>query len=296
LPRLVHIINPTNVSESSDLYKAQPITVESILNAKHFCKTSSEIQLAYTHFEEEHIQLQQPFKKLSYLSNSIHNILINANGNKLPLLAEILEKTAEMQADYIIYTNIDIGLMPHFYDDVLNRVSQGHDALVINRRRISKRYFENKPLSDMYADIGFSHPGFDCFVFHKDLLQKFVMDGIVIGIPFVEATLVYNISAFAQNPAFIADKHLTFHIGLDVMPQRNKTYYKHNRGLFFNKILPALYPKLSIKKLPYASLPFPVRAIKWILNPVMFTRLFVLLELKSLSGMIQELRWRMLQR
>lgn len=294
--RLVHIINPTNVSQSTDLYKAQPITIESILKAKEFCKESDSVFLKYTHFVEEQIHLPKPFENLSFLSSSIHDILEESQGAKLPLLAEILNKAADVDADYVVYTNMDIGLLPHFYDYIVEYLSLGHDAIVINRRRLSKKYFEDTSLAQMYSDIGFSHPGFDCFVIHKRLIGTFDMADICIGIPFVEATLLYNIAAHANNPLYIADGHLTFHIGLDVMPPRHKLYYQHNRTVFFKKILPKLLPKLNIKKLPYAALPLPLRAIKWMLNPTMFTRLYVLLELKSMSAYLNEIRWRILQR
>jgi hypothetical protein len=296
LLRLVHIINPTNVSESSDLYKAQSITIQSIDKAKSFSRFFDQIELVYTHFSEEKVQLPSHFKQLAHLNNSIHDFHEDGVGKKLPLIGEILSKVKTCQPTYVVYTNMDIVLMPHFYDTLFGYIALGHDAVVINRRRISSSFIHEKDLSEMYAEIGFSHPGFDCFAFHVNLIDKFITGNICVGIPFVEATLVYNISAFAQNPLYVDDKHLTFHIGLEVMPPRNKTYYKHNRSEFFNNILPKLYPQLSIKKLPYAALPFPIRAIKWVLNPTMFTRLFILLELKSFLSILHEIRWRILQR
>jgi hypothetical protein len=38
-PRILHIINPVKVSEQSDLFFAQPITFESLKNAKNYSKS-----------------------------------------------------------------------------------------------------------------------------------------------------------------------------------------------------------------------------------------------------------------
>jgi hypothetical protein len=195
---------------------------------------------------------------------------------------------------------MDIAVMPFFYDTVFSYLEKGHDALVINRRRLAHTYSRTEELPLMYADLGKSHPGFDCFVFKRELLDRFILNDICIGISFLEATLVHNIFSFAENPLYIPGAHLTFHIGMDVLVPRNNAYYTHNRKIFFGKVYPQLKPHFSLKKFPYGSLPLPKRAIKWMLNPSLFTRNYLNLENKHfwqrIKTRLDEIRWRILQR
>src|SRR5690606_1323553 len=187
---------------------------------------------------------------------------------KLPLISDILEKAHEISdADYIIYTNADIILLPYFYDAVFEYIADGYDAFAINRRRISKKFLNTQNLNLVFAETGKSHPGFDCFVFKRSLIPKFILENICIGIPFLEATLLYNLVAFSENFKLFDDKHLTIHIGMDVMPKRDPEYYLYNRKEFFLKILPQLKELLKAENMPYAMLPLCKRMMKTGLNP-----------------------------
>jgi hypothetical protein len=299
--RVAHIVNPVKVNENSDLFMAQPITFESILNAKKYSNNTANIELYTTQFEEDKSIIPSGFKQLSNLERSVLDVNIDLKGKKLPLIADILSKLNEAEShDYIIFTNMDIALMPHFYDAVFALIEKGHDALVINRRRLSHSYSKIEELPLMFADLGKSHPGFDCFVFKASLLEKFILDEICVGISFLEATLVHNIFSFAENPLYIPDGHFTFHIGMDVLVPRNNAFYKHNRNAFFSKIQPQLKPHFDLKKFPYNGLPLPKRALKWMLNPSLFTRNYLQLEGKNFfqrtKARLDEIRWRILQR
>lgn len=299
--KIAHIINPVKVTETSDLYNAQPITFKSMIEAKKYAANDKQILLYTTQFEEDKEIIPDGFKILTNLTKSILDINPKYKGKKLPFIRDILEKLNEVDdADYYIYTNVDIALMPYFYDVVINYINAGHDAIIINRRRLNNQYSSPNELQLMYADLGKSHPGFDCFIFKKELLNKFVLGNICVGIPFLEATLVHNLVAFAKNPLFAADKHLTFHIGMEVMPKIHKPYYIHNRTDFFENIYPKLQAFFTLQKFPYAALPIYKRAIKWMLNPSIFTLNYIDLETKNIFDkikvMLNEIRWRILQR
>lgn len=299
--RITHIINPVKVTESSDLYKSQPITFTTMLRAKKYAEDVCKICLCTTQYEEDKEIIPHGFVVLSNLTRSVYDINPELKGKKLPLIVDIFDKISESpDFDYCIYTNSDIALMPYFYDVVHQYVLKGHDAIVINRRRLQKNYGDETSLDMMYADLGKSHPGFDCFVMKKDLLNKLILGNICVGIPFVEVTLLHNLFSLANNPLFIPDAHLTFHIGLDVMPKRDEKYYWHNRQEFFKHIHPHLKPYFSIKKFPYAALPFFQRAVKWALNPSLFTKNFIELEGKNVKAKLKyvmdEFRWKMLQK
>lgn len=259
------------------------------------------VTLCTTQFQEDIAIIPDEFLQLSNLERSVLDVNKQLVGKKLPLIADILNKLKEVpDTDYYIYTNTDIALMPYFYNVVHQHVLNGYDAIVINRRRLSIKYNDELSLDLMYADLGKSHPGFDCFVFKKELLAKFVLGDICVGIPFVEATLLHNIFSFANNPLFLPDAHLTFHIGMDVMPDRNKAMYWHNRNEFFKNIYPKLKPFFDINKFPYASLPMHKRALKWMLNPSLFSLNYLELEGKStkqkIKYLLNEIRWKILQK
>jgi hypothetical protein len=179
LIKIAHIINPVKVTESSDLYNAQPITFKSIIDAKQYAATNIQIVLYTTQFEEDRDIIPTGFKLLSNLTKSILDINPNFKGKKLPLIKDIFEKFNEVEdVDYLIYTNVDIALMPYFYDLVIDYINDGHDAIIINRRRLSKHYSSPNELHLMYADLGKSHPGFDCFIF-KLLILLSVLYSII---------------------------------------------------------------------------------------------------------------------
>lgn len=271
-----------------------------MINAKRYSVNQNYITLYSTQFEEDVEIIPHDFIQLSNLKRSVLDVNPSLQGKKLPLIKDVLDKLNEVDADYYIYTNVDIALQPYFYDAVFEYIQMGHDAIVINRRRLSRSYQDVKELPMMYADLGKSHPGFDCFVFHKSLLDKLILENICIGIPFVEVTLVHNLFSLAKNPLYVPDAHLTFHIGMEVMPSRNKALYWHNRNEFFLHIYPQLKKHFRLDRFPYAALPLPRRALKWMLNPSLFTLTYLELEKQSLlqkaKVVIDELRWRILQR
>lgn len=271
------------------------------MNAKNFSKYRDNITICTTQYEEDKSFIPKDFLQLTDLKRSVLDVNPKLKNRKLPLIKDILDKTKEIDScDYCIYTNADIALMPHFYDTIFHYLNQGHDAIVINRRRLSNEYSKVEDLPLMYADLGKSHPGFDCFVFKKSLLDSFILDSICVGISFLEVTLVHNIFSFAKKPLYIPDGHLTFHIGMDVLVPRKNNFYKHNRMVFFNTIYPKLKPHFLLKKFPYGTLNFPNRMIKWVLNPSLFTLNYLSLEGKNWNQIIKsyldEIRWRILQR
>ncbi len=298
---VAHIINPVKVSENSDFFRSQQITFESLKRAKEFSRFKENIRLYAVGFAEDEVFIPADFSVLSNLTKSSKDRFPNPDLKKLPFIDEILRKTQEETfEDFILYSNMDISVMPYFYDSILNYIHKGYDAVVINRRRLSKNYLERNEITEMYADLGKSHPGFDCFLFHRDLLDKLILEDVLVGVPFLETALLHNLFSLAENPLFIPDAHLTFHLGMDVLNfPRNELYY-HNRKTFFKQIQPKLKPHYSIQKFPYATLPFPKRVLKWGLNPSLFIRNSFELEgkgvLRKTKSLLDELRWRILQR
>jgi hypothetical protein len=300
LIRIAHIINPVKAAAGSELFVAQPITFETMVKAKAFAEGQVEVQLFTTQYPEDHEIIPADFNKTPDLERSVNDLATFQRPKKLPLLKDILEHLYNAtDAEWLVYTNVDIAVMPFFYVAIADMIKQGHDAFAINRRRVSGKYDNVNQIPLMYADIGRPHPGFDCFVFHRKLFPKFQLGYICIGIPFIEATMIYNLVAFSENFRLFYDQHLTIHIGLEVMPARDNEYYWHNRREF-NKLLKEVKPHLKAKNLPYAELSLIRKVINWGLNPGIFVGLNTDIEAKGflnrLRFRLNEIRFRILQR
>ena len=240
--KITHIINPVKVKESSDLFKAQPITFETMRKAKEFAKDIVEVNLVTTQFKEDRDIIPEFYDKTQDLERSVLDVGDFNIKRKLPLIKDILKKAVDYDraADYIIYTNVDIALMPHFYVFVHQKIKEGFDAFVINRRTISESYtLEN--LSDAYSDYGKNHPRYDCFVLKKDLFNKMVLNNICIGAVYIGLVLYVNLKLNAKKFKEFEQEHLTFHIGNDQVWKNNKNnQYKEFNEKEFEKIKKAL--------------------------------------------------------
>lgn len=234
--KLCHIINPVNVSKSSDLYVAQPITFESLRVAKNFSNPTVKVSLLTAQYEEDCSQIPHFFTKTPNLSRSVIDVAAQPMKRKLPLVADILSNAYEAttKGDYIIFTNVDIAVQPYFYDWVAATINEGYDAFVINRRTISNCFTKTSELSKMYAEWGTEHPGYDCFVMKRSVIPKLELDNICVGAVFIGLTLFTNLSLKATNFREFGKEHLTFHIGNDQVwkEESNNPYKVHNKKAF----------------------------------------------------------------
>ncbi len=299
--KFAHVINPVNAPAGSELAVIQPITFEAIRKAHQFCEGNPEVELYTVCYSEDHAIIPPYFKKLPDLKRSVLDVAKFFTARKYPLMKDVFNALYEgTDADYLIFTNMDITLMPHFYTAVADILKEGYDALLVNRRGISGKYTKVEELPLMYAEFGKPHPGFDCFIFKRELLGKLILEDICVGVSFSEVALVHNFIAFAQNLKLVDDLHLTFHIGSEVMPPLNPEYYGHNRREYETKIYPRIKPLLDIRKFPYASLPLYKRLIKWGLNPSFRTQKVVEMEGKNfwrrMKYRLDELRFWVLER
>lgn len=265
---IAHIINPFIASESSDLSYAQPITFESMKTAQKNAKDVLNVELLATCYKEDVSIVPEFFKTTSFLERSVLDQHVFQKKIKLPLIDEILKKAInESEAEYILYTNVDIGLYPDFYLHLNNWINEGHDALIVNRKRIQPLYTSISQIQEIYKQEGKSHPGFDCFLFHRSLFNKMQLENICIGVPFIEITFSQNLFHLAQNFKLIRTGEYTFHIGMEIFKNRApKEYYEYNRKEF-RKAIEKLDPVLTVQNLPYYHLWLPLRIIKWGLHP-----------------------------
>lgn len=215
--KIAHIINPVIVPTTSDLHIAQPITFASMFAAKEFASTAVAVELYTAQFPEDRAIIPDGFTITHDLNRSVLDIGSFHIQRKLPLMGDILNRLYNStDAEYFIYTNVDIALMPSFYTSVNALIDVGFDSFVINRRTLQPHYTGIHELPLMYAEIGQSHPGYDCFIFKRSATPKFALDDICIGAPKIGMALIANMACNATKFKEFSDGvHLTFHIGND---------------------------------------------------------------------------------
>jgi hypothetical protein len=277
--RVAHIINPFTAPKGSDLEYAQPITFETLRIAREKAAELMDVEILAACYPEDEKTVPEFIKKTPYLEKSVLDFGSFSKKIKLPLIAEILQKAMdESTADYIIYSNIDIGVYPDFYCKVNRLLEDGHDALIINRERIEPLYTSVDDLDKILTQEGKNHPGFDCFVFHRSLFEKMELENICIGVPFIEITFSQNIFHLAQKFRLIETDQYTFHIGMEIFKKRApKEYVQYNRNEF-RKAIKKLDPVLKSKHLPFSNVWLPFRIIQWGLHPCIPIKLALKLE------------------
>lgn len=250
--RIAHIINPVKVKVTSDLFIAQPITFESMRQACRYaelCEVAN-VSLFTAQFSEDRTIIPSYFSVTGDLERSILDIGNFKEARKLPLIADILSRLKTIDAEYFVYTNVDIGLMPHFYVSVAKYIADGYEAFAINRRTIPEQFASVDALPYIYAQIGEIHQGYDCFIFTKQILQNLVLGNVTIGAPGIGLAFFVNLFCLSKKFILLDDHHLTFHIGNDRRWDGNSysDYKSHNK-----KELIQIYDIFANKKLPVSE-------------------------------------------
>lgn len=279
MPSIAHIINLFQPAETSDLKLAQEVTIASMIRAKKASKKPEQITLLSAQTEADQVMVPLEFNATSDLKRDVSDLRWFSKKMHLPILKDILDRLYnESDAEYLIFSNVDIGVQPHFYDAVNKMIDAGHDAFMINRRRIEEKFDSVSQLDEMLAEVGKSHPGFDCFVFKRELYPKFSLANVCIGVPFIEITLSQNLFCFAKKPEVFTDEYLTFHIGMEIFKGRApKEYYEYNREQFWSAMKP-IWNELDTRKWTFGTDWLPFRYFFWGLHPCFPTRLAIKLE------------------
>lgn len=265
--KFAHVVNTVSKEENAELFGVQQVTFNTMVKAlEEYTDTAKIAQYAIS-FSNASDYLPTHFLQLPNLKRDITGFF-PANKKRLPFLSDIIQSAYDnIEAEYIVFSNIDIALMPFFYTAVEEYINWGHDALVINRRRIPAELIAQRNLNLLYAEVGKIHTGYDCFVLKRSLIKSFIPTNICIGIPTSGNDLFYNIFTFAEKPKLFAHKHLTFHLGMELLKNWGSAeLVKHNQ-IEFSKLLEKLMPVMNVAKFPGADLPLLQRHYKWLMNP-----------------------------
>ena len=237
--RIGHIINSVNVPEDSDLGRAQPVTFKTLLRSKSISKYKDSIEHYVVGYEGDYDHVPSGFVHLPELERSVLDVGKFNVQRKLPLIGDIFNSIdGQVDLDWIVYSNVDIAVMPYFYDylfDHLKRVDSTR-CLVINRRVVEE--VPEGLLSSYYSQVGKRHPGFDCFVIPMSLISKFNLDLVCLGGNFLGRAILCNLYSFADEVKILEDSHLTFHIGDDGawLNRVNSEFDTHNKECIYRLI------------------------------------------------------------
>ena len=213
--RIVHLINTLDPKPSSDLYVAQPVTFETLKRAKSY---AADFGIEVTHvtacFEEEMSAIPPWINERHTLRVSSLDFPDFADKRKLPSLNEIFEiaKTYSTDFDIFVYSNVDIGVQPFFYQMCAMHIGAGSDGFSVTRRTVPS---EAKSVEELCASPGEKHPGDDCFVIKAELLQKFDVPQVFSGVAWFDRAVLLNCAVHATSFERRTDDYWTFHIGED---------------------------------------------------------------------------------
>ena len=230
--KIAHIVNPVAAEPGSRFHFIQKVTFQTMQTARKEAQDQVEVDFVSAQYAEDRAMIPPGFIVTPDLDRSVLDVENFTQPRKLPLIHDILERGFyATQADYLVYTNMDIGLQPHFYKAVNHYIDAGNDAFTINRRTISDQYTRIEEIPLMYSQIGKPHPGWDCFVFRRELFSKFALGMICVGAPLIGLVLISNQIANANQFQQLTDEHLTFHLGDDRAwnSGARREYALHNR-------------------------------------------------------------------
>ncbi len=275
---IAHLVNPVRSPLDGDLTYAQPLTFESIRRAAEQARGVAHIELLSAQYPEDHDIIPPFFSRTPDLDRCVADLHPFTVYRKLPLIADLVERLySGSTAPYLIYTNVDIILHPTFYQEVAARIRSGLDAFIINRRRIPDHYRSLEDLPKIVALDGASHPGFDCFVFHRSLYPTFRMGRVCVGMPFIEMIFSQNLFCHAQRFQLFDREHLTFHVGMEIFKKRDPEYLNFNKTEFWRTIHEML-PGLDSCRFPWGQRNVLYRMVRWGLHPAIPIRLALMLE------------------
>ena len=212
--KIAHVIHPVSVPATSDLQVAQPVTFHTMKLAREYANGEPEVELFAVKYADEQPEIPEWFTSLPDLGRSVADVASFRKRRKLAILKDILDRLHDASdADYFIYTNVDIAVQPYFYTVIAALIREGCDAFVINRRTVSDSHGAVEDIPLMCAEVGMTHPGHDCFVFKREHYPDYVLGEACIGTSWIGRVFITNLICNAEKFREFKDMHLTFHIG-----------------------------------------------------------------------------------
>lgn len=247
--RIAHVVNVTEINDInklSYLHIAQPVTLKTLGVAKKAAEKIVDVDLFAIKHKDERVEIPTEIKWLKDIEKYAWEFidpLLNALPHKpLPRLIDIINGLfEESDAEFFIYSNLDIGVYPNFYIYVNDLINKNLDAFCINRRTLPKEFngilINENNFELCYLMNGVSHPGIDCFVFKREIVPLLTLNNVFVGYPPVGKVLKSQIDRNSRNFQWIKYARVTFHLGNDVVWKGEKSLYwieneREAEGLF----------------------------------------------------------------
>lgn len=229
--RYVHLCHPYEKGHTKKEILTQSVTYAAMHRARDFgSHDKPRVEFLGAVFPGDEGYASEHFDRTFQLHRSANHVKTFGTERPLPLLFDILGGAADAAGDFVVFTNVDICPVPHFYQSIEALLNCGFDALVINRRTITGWAVEAGLIDLMAMDAGRPHEGYDCFVFRREAIARFVANNAVVGTGGVMQSLIYNLVATSQRLLFLGDVHLTYHLGDDKVwsAAHLRDYIEHN--------------------------------------------------------------------
>ena len=152
--KLAHIVIPPPSGKHRTRSLPNPSHTQTIIEANGFAASQAQVELFTASYPEGRVALAPAeFIRTPDLEKFVQDYGRFNTPGKLPLIKDILERLYEATtADYLLYTNVDIGLQPYFYIAVSRLAVGGLRHIFINRRTISKRFRRVEEIPLMWAE------------------------------------------------------------------------------------------------------------------------------------------------
>lgn len=235
--KIAHVINVTEIDDSKKpayLHIAQPITLKSMVVARRAAEKVAAVDLFVIKHKNERLEVPREFKWLKDIENYAWEFIDPLSEvlphKPLPRLVDIINGLFEASdAEYFIYSNLDIGLYPNFYVFVNDQINKNLNAFCINRRTLPKDFngivIDETNFELCYLMNGDLHPGIDCFVFKREIVPLLMLNHVFIGFPPVGAVLKTQIEKNSRDFEWLKYERVTFHLGSDRVWKQNKSSY-----------------------------------------------------------------------
>lgn len=186
-------------------------------------KIGIDVKLYAVNYPEDDEIIPEYFIKLPHLKESTLSKFPEIAGKrKLPIIQEMFDSILyNSDADYIIFTNSDIGVQKNFYTKINEFINKDNlKSFVINRRDNIPKFKDEKRLTEkdldfIYNEKGEIHSGKDCFIMHRTILEKINMNLMFTGYPPWGYKLHNCIEKIDKKTYLYKNEYLTFHLGCD---------------------------------------------------------------------------------
>lgn len=234
--RIGHIVNVYD-SDNPDTILTQHVTLQSLLDARKNLKHPIDIKILTCKHVSDYFSVPSGIEFTEPLTRYAHELYTELpNTKKLPFLRDILGRgVSAHELDYYIYSNVDIGAYPNFYNVIFNLIDEGYDGACINRTTLPDQIDGDSVTTVNYKNLlsepGKKHGGADCFLFSsygRYCLSK--LGNIFVGYPPIGAIMLEWVRQISKNFVWLKEKGNTFHLGDDREWKKPNDYEPVNKA------------------------------------------------------------------